>query len=1593
MATAYTDQVQKVYIAYYGRAADPVGLAYWAAKVETDGLAGIMASFGASAEATTLYGSLTNTAKVNALYQQSFGRDADFAGLMYYAGQLTAGTMTAASIAQNIFDGASGNDATIIANKLVVAKAYTAAVDTAAEVVAYSGTVAAASARSLLSTVDADTATASFDVATTVASIVTAANVAAVVAGTTFALTTVTDTLAKNTGGVNDDDFVGAMTFTSDALASSATLTAGDTMSGGAGTDTLTVTVTGSAVTDAGETATPTLVGIERVHVRSFENDASGNNDAAADINSDSVTMDLSNADSSLTEVGTTSTSNTEADVVFANVGTLANVVMAGKGDLRIEYATATVAGAADSTTLTLDDVGTSATVISDVNIGGIETLNVVSSGAANFLQLEAGALTTVNVSGAKALNVEVADTDVTVFDASTATGAITADLSAITTTALTSVIGGTGSADSVQLGGAALTVSASANGLSKFSGFETLIYDTAHTITMSANTSGINSFDLTGGTDQVLTLDLGYTGATAVTIKGDAANGDTVSNNANVALTVTANMADLDGTLTGGTGTDTLNVTMDGATQTVLSTLTNFETINVTSSTTAGTDGGLTMNNANVAATKSMTVNASTLASNEVFTFSAAAELSGSYTVTGGAAADSLTGGSGIDTITGGAGNDTIDGGAGNDTLNGGLGIDTITAGTGVDTIDGGAGNDIIISAGNLTSADTIDGGAGTDTLRVTSITAANLTGVSNIETLQLTDAGTATLTTDLSFSTIDLTQGATTETVTFSTGYTKTTTVKVDVGDTVTNTAADITMTVVANSDDMEAGDNTIITGSDKTGVVNTLTLTNKGATVDLQTDSSALDVINVVDDTTAGNDLTIDLTSYGTALTLDASALDDGEVLTITGASVKNLTITSGAGADTLVLSTQIDNLSGGAGNDTFTAGTSITYEDTIDGGEGVDTMTTGIVDDIDLQNVTSIENMTIDGTSTLGAQASEAGVVQVTVSGGDSVTSTAMTTGVTYVADILSGDDTLTGGQGDDIFSFSGPLSLEDGDVINGTSGVDKIQLDNSKGRVVAETDIDDLTNIDSMVAKDADGISTSQNDSISINIVADARAVAHTFTIDMSKITDANDDVIMTNAGTTNTFTSYAITGGSGDDIIISAAASDTIKGGSGADNIDAGLNNDTLTGGAGADVFEYSSADSKYGDEDIITDFATLSDDINVNMTMTNITFKAAFNTSTTGVNMASYLTNTEDGEAVYDSKNGTLIVDINGDGTLGGNDLFITSANVVAAKDITYAVKGTSAADTMTLSSTANGTDRIIIISATGSEATSEDTINNFGTDDIIVVTGTEATADDFKAAIDVASGQWSDVGGGTVEVILFSDDAITSLTAALWDEDNYQFGMAGAVYQMAASSEITGSNNVDHITGGGTSAGITAGKGADILVGGGGTDTFIMTGSVAGVDQITMADGIDIVSLDLSDIEGLTDITDLVDLSVVSYIATVAITYSSTTAITGAYDFVTGATDDVLAVANINSAEELETALEAGGSRALTANTAWTALDAFLVVYDDGVNSTIAVVSTSAAVVDDATFAAGTLKVTDLAVIVGQADAGAVSELASVA
>ena len=87
-----------------------------------------------------------------------------------------------------------------------------------------------------------------------------------------------------------------------------------------------------------------------------------------------------------------------------------------------------------------------------------------------------------------------------------------------------------------------------------------------------------------------------------------------------------------------------------------------------------------------------------------------------GSDSLEGGAGDDEIHGGEGADTISAGSGDDLIEGGAGSDSIDGGDGSDTITGDEGSDIIDGGIGSDLITGgAGN----DTISGGSGSDTIQ----------------------------------------------------------------------------------------------------------------------------------------------------------------------------------------------------------------------------------------------------------------------------------------------------------------------------------------------------------------------------------------------------------------------------------------------------------------------------------------------------------------------------------------------------------------------------------------------------------------------------------------------------------------------------------------------------------------------------------------------------------------------------------------------------------------------------------------------------------------------------------------------------------
>src|SRR5665647_495389 len=119
-----TDAVQRLYVAYFNRPADPVGLLYWESKLPSTTVATqaqlttLAAGFSGSAEYAALYAGQSNSEIVNNLYLNLFGRAAEPAGLAHWAGKLTDGSETFTSIALQLTYSAQGTDATAIANKL-----------------------------------------------------------------------------------------------------------------------------------------------------------------------------------------------------------------------------------------------------------------------------------------------------------------------------------------------------------------------------------------------------------------------------------------------------------------------------------------------------------------------------------------------------------------------------------------------------------------------------------------------------------------------------------------------------------------------------------------------------------------------------------------------------------------------------------------------------------------------------------------------------------------------------------------------------------------------------------------------------------------------------------------------------------------------------------------------------------------------------------------------------------------------------------------------------------------------------------------------------------------------------------------------------------------------------------------------------------------------------------------------------------------------------------------------------------------------------------------------------------------------------------
>lgn len=122
-------QVQQLYVAYLGRAADKAGMDYWLNELNASPakmtLENLRSNFtNEQPEYQNAYAGLNREETVSKIYLQLFGRPADSVGLEYWT---TGGgaSVNADQLLVAFVNGASAADAKVIANKVLVGEVYT----------------------------------------------------------------------------------------------------------------------------------------------------------------------------------------------------------------------------------------------------------------------------------------------------------------------------------------------------------------------------------------------------------------------------------------------------------------------------------------------------------------------------------------------------------------------------------------------------------------------------------------------------------------------------------------------------------------------------------------------------------------------------------------------------------------------------------------------------------------------------------------------------------------------------------------------------------------------------------------------------------------------------------------------------------------------------------------------------------------------------------------------------------------------------------------------------------------------------------------------------------------------------------------------------------------------------------------------------------------------------------------------------------------------------------------------------------------------------------------------------------------------------
>lgn len=601
--------------------------------------------------------------------------------------------------------------------------------------------------------------------------------------GQTFTLTTSPDNIVGTAG----NDVVNGYIDTT-AASTKSTLTAADVIDGGAGTDSLKLTVEG---TGAGALPNASISNVEQFFIRDVATAASsydfgtiqGEQQVWADTATNGVTFSNLGAGTTvglkgnnvLTNLGNVSFSMaTATDAVSIAIDGGVKDGTAGGGTLP----TITNAAGGAATAATISSTGAANTVgaitlaAAGTNTVKTLTVNATTDLTAALVANDFAADAKLVVTGAGKVNLG-ANFDGNTIDASANSGGLTIS----TTTGVTKSVIGSSAADTVTLVGS-LTSTGSINlgagndkllagGLAAIAGTNVIdggdgVDSISASLINAANAAAIKNFellDISAATATPLDVEL-VTGSTitGLTLSGDAAGVATVSNvAAGVGLTIAgtntgAKTINLKGAATNAA--DSFAITFDGAKVAGAAatapnvtavgggiTLDNVETVSIASGGADNTWNGLLLNGGADNTLQTLTI---TGAKNLNLDFSAAAvgkALTGATDTTNGlklidgSAATGkleidLTAATTLNTSKEGL---TVKGGSNDDIIT--LKAGAVVAGTNSTkvTVDAGAGNDTIIVDAN---GGTLTGGAGNDTFDVTKAVATGVTAATSVLT-----------------------------------------------------------------------------------------------------------------------------------------------------------------------------------------------------------------------------------------------------------------------------------------------------------------------------------------------------------------------------------------------------------------------------------------------------------------------------------------------------------------------------------------------------------------------------------------------------------------------------------------------------------------------------------------------------------------------------------------------------------------------------------------------------------------------------------------------------------------------------------------